>query len=100
MPWSRWSRRICFPRYEMAGNEGSAFDLPQQCWQNQLFTGLSNTVFKEPGMLGWMILFALMTILGTVMTLYTPETAPATAGLVFALLFVVGLLTRFVRGQA
>jgi hypothetical protein len=50
-------------------------------------------------MLGWMILFALMTILGTVMTLYTPEMAPATAGLVFALLFVVGLLTRFVRGQ-
>jgi hypothetical protein len=51
-------------------------------------------------MLGWMILFALMTILGAVMMLANPTLAWGLLGLMFALLFVAGLVTRLVRGRA
>jgi hypothetical protein len=51
-------------------------------------------------MLGWMMVFALMAILGTVMTLTGPGSVATIIGLIFALLFVLGLLTRVVRGRA
>jgi hypothetical protein len=51
-------------------------------------------------MLGWMILFALMIVLGTVITLANPAVVPAMVVFIFALLFVVGFLTRLVRGRA
>jgi len=53
-------------------------------------------------MLGWMILFALLALLGTIPTLvgHPPENAARLASVVFAFLFVLGLLTRAVRGQA
>ena len=52
-------------------------------------------------MLGWMILFALMTLLGMGMTLAYPGSVSGLVGLsMFGLLFFVGLLTRLVRGRA
>jgi hypothetical protein len=51
-------------------------------------------------MLGWMILFALMSVLGAIMMLGNPTMAWVLLGLMFALLFLVGLLTRLVRGRA
>jgi energy-converting hydrogenase Eha subunit F len=51
-------------------------------------------------MLGWMIVFALMAILGTVLTLANPAAVSAVVGLMFALLFLLGLLTWLVRGRA
>lgn len=51
-------------------------------------------------MLGWMILFALMTVFGAIMMLSNPTMAWLFLGLMFALLFLVGLLTRLVRGRA
>ena len=50
-------------------------------------------------MQGWMILFALMAILAPIMTFIGPI-APQMAGLVFALLFFIGLATRLARGRA
>lgn len=50
-------------------------------------------------MLGWMILFALMAILGALLTLANPASASGLVCLTFGLLFVVGLLTRLVRGR-
>ncbi len=52
-------------------------------------------------MLGWLILFASMAVPGAVLT-FTGDTSAAvkTSGLLFALLFMVGLLTRIVRGRA
>jgi hypothetical protein len=50
-------------------------------------------------MLGWMILFALMTILGAVMTLANPVAVSASVSSMFGLLFFVGLLTRLVGGR-
>lgn len=52
-------------------------------------------------MLGWLIVFASMAAPGAVM-MFTGDTAAAsikTSGLVFALLFTIGLLTRVVRGR-
>ena len=51
-------------------------------------------------MLGWMIVFAILTILGTVLTVANPASVSALVGLTFALLFLLGLLARLVRGRA
>ena len=51
-------------------------------------------------MLGWMILFALMTILGIILVLANPASVSALVGLTFGCLFLLGLLTRLVRGRA
>ncbi len=53
-------------------------------------------------MLGWMILFALMTVPGAVaaMTGYTVGASLKTTSVVFGLLFVVTLLARTVRSRA
>jgi hypothetical protein len=51
-------------------------------------------------MLGWMILFALMTLLGGILTLANPASVSALVVLMFGLLFFLGLLTRLVRGRA
>jgi len=53
-------------------------------------------------MLGWLILFALMVVLGCVeaMTGNAVATSMRVTTIVFALLFLVGLLTRAVRGRA
>jgi len=54
-------------------------------------------------MLGWMMVFALMTVLGSVMTLAgTLAAAPVSmklVTLVFGVLFLVCLFTRFVRDR-
>jgi hypothetical protein len=52
-------------------------------------------------MLGWLILFASMAAPGAILTLTgEPATASAkTAGLVFSLLFMIGVLTRLIRGR-
>lgn len=52
-------------------------------------------------MLGWMILFAVMVVFGAIMAFGDyPAAAPARmASIVFALLFLIGLLTRVVRGR-
>jgi hypothetical protein len=47
-----------------------------------------------------MILFALMTIVGTVLTFANPASVSALVVLTFGLLFLVGILTRVVRGRA
>jgi hypothetical protein len=50
---------------------------------------------------GWMILFALMAMLAPIMAFAGDQTlAPQMSGLVFALLFFIGLATRLVRGRA
>ncbi len=51
-------------------------------------------------MLGWMILFGLMTLFGAVMILSSPTMAWLFLGSMFGTLFVVGLLTRVMRGRA
>jgi hypothetical protein len=52
-------------------------------------------------MLGWMILFALIAILAPITTLNGNQTlASHIGGLVFALLFFIGLATRLARGRA
>ena len=51
-------------------------------------------------MLGWMILFALMTVLGGVMVLANPTMVWVLMESMFAILFLVGLVTRMVRGRA
>jgi hypothetical protein len=51
-------------------------------------------------MLGWMILFALLAILGTALSLINPATISTMVGVVFALLFLLGLVTRLMRGRA
>lgn len=53
-------------------------------------------------MLGWLILFASMAVPAGVMTvLGEPATVSMkTSGVVFALLFMIGILTRMVRGRA
>ncbi len=51
-------------------------------------------------MLGWMILFALMTLLGAILTITHPATGSALVVLMFALLFLLSLLIRLVRGRA
>ena len=52
-------------------------------------------------MLGWLILFALMVLIGAVAMLAgTPAEASARlASSVFAILFLLGLLTRAARGR-
>jgi hypothetical protein len=53
-------------------------------------------------MLGWMILFALMVVLGTVLMVigHPAGAAVRIASSVFAVLFVLGLLTRAARERA
>lgn len=51
-------------------------------------------------MLGWMIVFALMTILGALMTVARATLVADWVCLMFGFLFVAGLLTRLVRGNA
>jgi hypothetical protein len=53
-------------------------------------------------MLGWLILFALMVILGAVFILigHPAESSARVASSIFALLFLLGLLTRAARGRA
>ena len=53
-------------------------------------------------MLGWMILFALMTLPGiaAAMTGYPAAASVKTMSAIFALLLVVSLITRVVRGRA
>ena len=51
-------------------------------------------------MLGWMMLFALMTILGAIMVLANPAMVWVLMESMFALLFLLGLVTRMVRGRA
>ena len=53
-------------------------------------------------MLGWTILFALMSIIGMVVTLAVHPTTfwLKTASIIFAMLFFLSLLTRAVRGRA
>ena len=54
---------------------------------------------KDYNMLGWMILFALMSLLGMIATLARPAMFSALGALMFGFLFLVGLLTRLVRGR-
>ena len=50
---------------------------------------------------GWMILFALMVMLAPIMAFAGDRAlAPQISGLLFALLFFIGLATRLVRGRA
>jgi len=53
-------------------------------------------------MLGWMILFALMTLPGVAaaMTGYPVAASLKTMSAIFALLLIISLLTRVVRGRA
>jgi len=51
-------------------------------------------------MIGWTILFALMTILGAVLTLVNPASAYVLMLLLFGLLFLLSLLMRLARGRA
>ena len=52
-------------------------------------------------MLGWMILFALMTLPGAaaVMAGYPETTSLRTTSIVFAFLFLIALVTRLVRDR-
>ncbi len=53
-------------------------------------------------MLGWMILFAFMALTGAVMGVAGDQVGASAeiAGLLFFVLFVLGLLTRVARGGA
>ena len=53
-------------------------------------------------MLGWMILFALMAVTGAVRSVTGDQIGASAemAGLLFFVLFVLGLLTRVARGGA
>jgi hypothetical protein len=53
-------------------------------------------------MLGWMILFALMVILGAILMIIGSPAAASVrmASSIFAILFLLGLLTRAARGRA
>jgi len=57
---------------------------------------------KEKTMLGWMIVFALVSALGTLsaMTGTTLAASMKITSLLFASLFFVGLLTYAIRGRA
>jgi hypothetical protein len=51
-------------------------------------------------MLGWMIAFALMFVLGLVATTNSVQTSMWITSIVFGCLFLVGLLTRAARGRS
>jgi len=52
-------------------------------------------------MRGWMILFALMSLVAAGVSLDTPTVASARgAGVLFGVLFLLSLATRFIRGRA
>jgi hypothetical protein len=51
-------------------------------------------------MLGWLVVFALLAILGIVLTLASATAVFSMVGLMFALLFFLGLLTRLLRGRS
>jgi|SwirhirootsSR3_FD_contig_31_17413234_length_549_multi_5_in_0_out_0_1 hypothetical protein len=52
-------------------------------------------------MLGWMTIFALLALTAAIMTFAggPMATSMMTTGVLFALLFFIGLLTRVVRGR-
>jgi len=52
-------------------------------------------------MLGWMMVFAIMAVLGAVLSLTgNPASSARIASLLFSSLFFLGLLTYAVRGRA
>ena len=51
-------------------------------------------------MIGWTILFALMTLLGGILTLVRPASISFLVLLMFGLLFLLSLITRLARGRA
>lgn len=52
-------------------------------------------------MLGWMIVFAVMALMGAVLSITgNPSASVRIASLVFSSLFFLGLLTYLVRGRA
>ena len=53
-------------------------------------------------MLGWILFFALMTIIGlfTAVELPAPSTASVITSLVFSILLAISLLCRFIRDRA
>lgn len=54
-------------------------------------------------MLGWIVFFGLMTLLGVITAaagLPTPATASVVTSLVFSVLLVASLLIRVIRGRA
>ncbi|HTP32791.1 MAG TPA: hypothetical protein VMJ75_11490 [Candidatus Acidoferrales bacterium] len=51
-------------------------------------------------MFGWMILFALMTIVGSVMALLGAPAFSSIVALTFGLLFLIGLFARLIGGRA
>jgi hypothetical protein len=51
-------------------------------------------------MLGWMMMFAVMMLLGLVMTLGNPAPVWILVRTMFSLLFLLGLVTRVVGGRA
>jgi hypothetical protein len=51
-------------------------------------------------MLGWMAVFALIAVVGTVIALTDSAAVFPMVGLTFAVLFLLGLVTRFLRGRA
>ena len=51
-------------------------------------------------MLGWMILFALMTALGAVLSFDDASPVSFMVVLTFGVLFLLGLFTRLIRGRA
>ena len=51
-------------------------------------------------MLGWMIVFAIMAVLGAILSVDNPAASVKIASLVFSSLFFLGLLTYAVRGRA
>ena len=51
-------------------------------------------------MFGWMIVFALMAILGIIFTLASSASVASLTVAMFGLLFVLGLVTRVVSGRA
>lgn len=50
-------------------------------------------------MLGWMILFALMTLLGAISTFAHPAVVPAAVSLTFGFLLAISLVARLIRGR-
>jgi uncharacterized membrane protein YtjA (UPF0391 family) len=58
------------------------------------------TLPRRNEMLGWMIVFAIIAVLGAVLSLSgNPAASVRIAGLLFSSLFFLGLLTYAVRGR-
>jgi hypothetical protein len=71
-------------------------------WQKPSDEAEKGNKSKEPEMLGWTILFALMSLSGVVVMLAGHPTpfCLKTVSFIFAMLFVFSLLTRAVRGRS